>query len=192
MDQNKYIPTSYDQFLKDYPILKSEWLEENVDADDIDFDEFYLNFLKTNIDLISSFTYEKIKNFLVHNRMKYLDAVVANYHSITTTLNKPQSNNNLQKKNLITAVFGGDDERYQLFRYLCENFHDADTRFTDLTKFNQIYRFLNEGQEYNINMNAYKELVYIDYGFNYGDRDIRAEVQKHMLTLQKLQANRKN
>lgn len=186
MDQNKYIPTSYDQFLKDYPILKCEWLKKNIDAEDHDFDHFYFTTLETNKAQMSSFTYEKVKHILIKNRYKHIDNVVANFHLTMKTFNSYKPSVDTKKRDLITTLFGGDEDTYQLFRYLCENFHDADARFTDLTKFNQIYRFLNQGREFNINMNAFKELVFIDCGFDYEDRQISAEMPKHMLTLHKL------
>lgn len=74
-----------------------------------------------------------------------------------------------------------------LLKYLSENFTSTDERFNDLTKYNHIYRFLNEGRDYNIEHRAYKNLIKELFSFNYGNRQIKGHTQKHITQLENLE-----
>lgn len=79
-----------------------------------------------------------------------------------------------------------------LLKYLSENFTSTDKRFNDLTKYNQIYRFLNEGRDYNIEHRAYKNLIKEMFDFDYLNREIKGETQKHQTQLENLSKNYHN
>lgn len=79
-----------------------------------------------------------------------------------------------------------------LLKYLSENFTSTDKRFNDLTKYNQIYRFLNEGRDYNIEHRAYKNLIKELFNFDYGNREIKGQTQKHLTQLENLETNYSN
>ena len=79
-----------------------------------------------------------------------------------------------------------------LLKYLSENFTSTDKRFNDLTKYNQIYRFLNEGRDYNIEHRAYKILINKLFGFEYLNREIKGQTQKHLTQLENLALNYNN
>lgn len=84
----------------------------------------------------------------------------------------------------------GIDEN--LLKYLSENFTSTDKRFNDLTKYNQIYRFLNEGRDYNIEHRAYKKLIKELFSFDYGNSEIKGQTQKHITQLENLALNYNN
>lgn len=73
-----------------------------------------------------------------------------------------------------------------LLKYLSENFSSTDKRFNELTKYNQIYRFLNEGRDYNIEHRAYKNLIKELFHFDYLNREIKGETPKHLTQLENL------
>lgn len=79
-----------------------------------------------------------------------------------------------------------------LLKYLSENFTSSYKRFNDLTKYNQIYRFLNEGRDYNIEHRAYKNLIKELFDFDYFDREIKGQTQKHLTQLENLALNYNN
>ncbi len=79
-----------------------------------------------------------------------------------------------------------------LLKYLSENFTSSYKRFNDLTKYNQIYRFLNEGRDYNIEHRAYKNLIKELFNFDYLNREISMGTQKHLTQLENLALNYNN
>lgn len=80
-----------------------------------------------------------------------------------------------------------------LLKYLSENFTSTDKRFSDLTRYNQIYRFLNEGRDYNLEHRAYKKLIKDLFGFDYLNREIsKVQTPKHLTQLETLALNYHN
>jgi hypothetical protein len=82
--------------------------------------------------------------------------------------------------------FSNIDIDENLLKFLSENFTSTDKRFNDLTKYNQIYRFLNEGRDYNIEHRAYKLIIKELFGFDYLNREIKGQTQKHQTQLENL------
>lgn len=103
-----------------------------------------------------------------------------------------------KKKNIEKAFINGehqlksdvtdnrDENDTDLLKYLSENFTSTDKRFNDLTKYNQIYRFFNERKDYNIEHRAFKKQVKELFDFDYHDRQIKGETQKHQTQLKNL------
>ncbi|TDX82764.1 hypothetical protein [Epilithonimonas xixisoli] len=79
-----------------------------------------------------------------------------------------------------------------LLKYLSDNFTSSGIRFNELTKYNQIYRFLNEGRDYNIEHRAYKNLIKDLFNFDYLNREISMGTQKHLTQLENLALNYNN
>lgn len=86
---------------------------------------------------------------------------------------------------LAFTIFQGDMTKFKLLDYFFENFNQTNKSFTDLTKFNQIFYFLNEKEK--VSKDRYKELVLKRYSFEYNGRDIKGETSTHQKTLENLE-----
>lgn len=106
-----------------------------------------------------------------------LENIIAKYESKI-----PYKNND--ERNAFT-LFNGDMTKLKLLDYLNENFNQRNKSFTELTKFNQIFYFLNE--KVKISKERYKDLVLERYNFNYDGRDIKGETDSHQKTLVNLE-----
>lgn len=94
-----------------------------------------------------------------------------------------QYNDNTKK--LVNDLFGGDYEPVELLNYLSDNFNSASRLFTDLTKYNHIYRFMKT--HYNgLEQSAYKDLVLELFGFDYGNKTIKGDTSAHLKRLKML------
>ena len=92
----------------------------------------------------------------------------------------PEPEKTLEEKDsnkLGISVFLGDTDRFNLFKYLCDNFEVNRPSFTDLTKYNQIYTFLNYSKK--IAKEPYKKLVLELYGFDYKKREVKGDTANH-------------
>ena len=78
-----------------------------------------------------------------------------------------------------------------LLQYISESFNRKDNRFSELTKYNHIYRYFNQGLDYNIEHKAYKELIKNMFGFDYGNRDITGYTKKHIDKIEEIANNYK-
>ncbi|MHA6697044.1 hypothetical protein [Chryseobacterium sp. A321] len=86
---------------------------------------------------------------------------------------------------IYTIAFLGDDYKLKLFQYLADNFTGYGRRFTDLTKFNQIFFYLNYSEK--LPKELYKKWVIDFCGFDYGDREIKGKTETHQTTLSNLE-----
>ena len=80
----------------------------------------------------------------------------------------------------------------ELLIFLSENFHSTNIKTNDLTKFNQIFAYFNSkfkdlfGGKGNLDKNAYKNLVFHLFDFDYKNRDIKGATEKHLVQLKNL------
>lgn len=83
---------------------------------------------------------------------------------------------------LADEVFSGDFSKLELLKYFSENFFVTAKKFTDLTKYNQIYFFLNSGAK--IPQTPYKKLIKEMFGFDYENREIKGITDSHQINLE--------
>lgn len=85
---------------------------------------------------------------------------------------------------LADEVFSADKEKLSLLEYLADNFSSSANNFTELTKYNQIYFYLNRQNKYStIPQAPYKKLIKEMFGFDYGKSEIKGETPKHQTQL---------
>lgn len=90
------------------------------------------------------------------------------------------------------SFFRGKIELIELLIFLSENFYSTNKKTNDLTKFNQIFAYFNSKyaeffkERGNFDKNAYKNLVFHLFGFDYNGRDIKGETLKHLEQLENL------
>lgn len=125
---------------------------------------------------------ENIENSVDIEELKF----IAEKDQVSTFLNTNLKtvNNSLDK--YVNMLFDGDSNKLDLFKYLSENFASTDSRVNDLTKYNHIYRYFNEGRDYNLEQRAYKDLVKELFNFDYAEREIKGQTQKHLQQLERL------
>lgn len=84
----------------------------------------------------------------------------------------------IEKKDEIQKIIINNftDEQFSDFIYLVENFEGNNKRFSDLTKFNQIYYYF---YDIKIPHSDYKRLVKLIYDFDYNSSEIKGENEKH-------------
>ncbi|WP_313030204.1 hypothetical protein [Soonwooa sp.] len=118
---------------------------------------------------------------LIYDRFAYteeeLHKIIADYES------KIPYKNEIDR--IAFTLFSGEMTRLKLLDYFIDNFNQTNKSFTDLTKFNQIFYFLNKYQK--ISKERYKQLVSKKYNFDYGRRDIKGETLTHQTTLKNLE-----
>ena len=83
---------------------------------------------------------------------------------------------------LADEVFSGDTSKLELLKYLSDNFTVTAKNFTDLTKYNQIYFYLNRTEK--IPQNPYKRLIKKVFDFDYNNSEIKGRTETHQITLQ--------
>lgn len=178
------------------PNFKDKYIIDNKDILKIFF--FYQFFLDIKIETYSELhlakiDYEKIKNFRYSSK-KIIDFLWNKYNSLKdipsyTKTQKPtevvEPIEEVKTQNEFSHIEIDED----LLKYLAENFTSTNKRFTELTKFNQIYRFLNKGKVYNIEHTSYKQIVNKLFDFNYHRREIKGETEKHQIQLEKIEKN---
>ncbi len=95
-------------------------------------------------------------------------------------------------------AFFGDLSKIELLKYLSVNFTSTNQKFTDLTKYNQIFAYFHdvhsENEEFKskseripyVEKQAYKNLIKELFGFEYGGSEIKGNTSKHIEQLKKL------
>ena len=146
------------------------------------YGRYFLNKFSENskIEIVKIFRF--LKNKKVENNQTTQPKLVEIPELKTEPNNKGEVSIKIQ--NLSLEAFLGNSDTLYLFKYLCENFYGSGARFTELTKYNQIFFFLNYQE--NLPKEPFKKLVNEIYGFNYGNSEIKGETKKHQTTLNNL------
>ncbi|UCA59036.1 hypothetical protein KB553_18660 [Chryseobacterium rhizoplanae] len=94
--------------------------------------------------------------------------------------------------------FFGDLSKIELLKYLSKNLISTSQKFTELTKYNQIFAYFHDvhsqTEEYKskseripyVEKQAYKNLIKELFGFEYGRSEIKGSTPKHLEQLKKL------
>lgn len=126
----------------------------------------------------------------LYNIFKFLDDEILKIpESINPNTTKNIENTSLYNEQVISyvnAIFKGDLTKIELLKYLSENFYSTNAKFTDLTKYNQIYRYFNDQATTNLEKKAYQGLIKELFGFDYGKREIKGSTIKHLEQLKNL------
>lgn len=174
---NKYIKLSFQDFLENYELLKKEWLHENTDAEEIDFDKFYNNLYTANKEIISEFTYKKISDFFVRKQLRNLDTVIKNFHdSMNESEIKKEGAVSIESRSLakdnvfVDKYFESDSKMIDLISYLVIEFEAryVKGRINKNTLFDHLYIYLNKkvGEHVaSIAKKDYKNFVKNFFGF---------------------------
>jgi DNA-binding transcriptional ArsR family regulator len=126
----------------------------------------------------------------IRNIIQYIDNEVENVENLIkyTSTDEIVHEKETEKKikPLKDAETGIDID---LLKYLSDNFKGGKT---PLTKYNQIYRYFNDGEGINIPQMPYKKLIEKLFGFNYGKSDITRAITKHTNALKNHAINYKD
>ena len=128
-----------------------------------------------------------LKNELLKKEIETADIENRKPNNINTFSKYPEV---IQKN--ANSFFRGKIELIELLIFLSENFYSTNKKTNDLTKFNQIFAHFNSKyaeffkERGNFDKNAYKNLVFHLFGFDYNGRDIKGETLKHLEQLENL------
>ena len=128
-----------------------------------------------------------LKNELLKKEIETADIENRKPNNINTFSKYPEV---IQKN--ANSFFRGKIELVELLIFLSENFHSTNLKTNDLTKFNQIFAYFNSkyqeifDKKGNFDKNAYKNLVFHLFNFDYNNRDIKGATEKHLEQLENL------
>ncbi|MCE3076735.1 hypothetical protein [Chryseobacterium gwangjuense] len=170
---DKNIQSSYYEFLR----LENNYYNSNLKYQN-DFEVFdYFNH-------DSDYVYAKY--FLYK---KWLESSLSELQGINTPAHYINENTELQQ--MINVVFSGDGDMVNLLKYFSDNFTSTYKKFTNLTKYNQIYYYFNV-DDIKIEQAAYKRLIMLLFEFDYKKSEIKGVSPKHQMTLDNLKISYNN
>ena len=155
----------------------------------VSYDRYYIDENRYNL---LKYDILKIYEFLSRKTAKVDSIDTKNkelkWRNLTQTDNKiPEFEDKINEEVQKIIINNFTVDQFSDLMYLVENFEGNNIRFTDLTKFNQIYYYFYNTK---ITQSDYKRLVKLKFNFDYNDRVIKGKNDNNQIKLDNLLKNR--